>query len=275
MLQQAVKHRYRSVFVSDVHLGLRACRADLLTDFLRRVTCDQLYLVGDIIDGWRLRKSWYWDCHHEEAMRLVLEMARDGVVVTYIPGNHDEVLRGWLGLEVSGVRLVRRAEHRTADGRRILVMHGDEFDGVMRCRCAQVMGWMGDRGYDASLWLNRWCNVVRSCFGYPYWSLAQWLKCRVRQAMSAVARFEQALAHEARRTGFDGVICGHVHCPKLRQFDQVTYMNDGDWVESCTALVEHFDGRFELLNWAEQSAPSRLAAAWRQPALAAGSRISA
>lgn len=273
MLEQAAKHRYRSVFVSDIHLGLRECRADLLADFLRRVTCDHLYLVGDVIDGWQLRKSWYWDRHHEEAVRLVLEMARDGVAVTYIPGNHDEVLRGWLGLEITGMRLVRRAEHRTADGRRILVVHGDEFDGVMRC--ARFVAWLGDRGYDASLRLNRWCNAVRSRFGYPYWSLAQWLKCQVTQAMTAVARFEHALVHEAGRLGFDGVICGHVHCPKLQQFDRVSYMNDGDWVESCTALVEHFDGRFELLNWAEQPARERRASAWRQPALAAGSRISA
>jgi len=271
--EQAAKHRYRSIFVSDLHLGLRECRADLLVDFLRRVSCDQLYLVGDIIDGWRLRKSWHWDRHHGDAVRQLLEMARSGVAVTYIPGNHDEVLRGWLGLEITGVRLVRRAEHRTADGRRILVLHGDEFDDVMRC--ARILTWLGDRGYDVSVRLNYWCNAVRSRFGYPDWSLAHWLKRQVSQAASAVARFEHTLAQEARRMGFDGVICGHVHCPRLRQFDQVTYMNDGDWVESCTALVEHFDGRFELLHWAERAVRRRRAApAYRQPALVAGSRIS-
>ena len=244
------RRRYRTVFVSDVHLGMRGCRADLLADFLNRIGCAQLYLVGDIIDGWRLRKSWYWDPHHDEVLRRVLKMARSGTEVTYIPGNHDELFRNWLGqgLEVAGVRLMRDAVHEAADGRRFLVMHGDEFDGVIRY--AKVIAHLGDWAYDAALTLNRWFNAARQRLGYPYWSLSQWLKRQVKEAVKAIDRFELALANEARRRGLDGVICGHIHHAEMREVHGIAYMNDGDWVESCTALVEHEDGRFELLDWA-------------------------
>jgi UDP-2,3-diacylglucosamine pyrophosphatase LpxH len=258
MQRADTKRRYRGVFISDVHLGTRGCRADYLADFLRHAECDTLYLVGDIIDGWRLRKSWYWDADHDEVIRQVLKLARSGTKVVYIPGNHDEIFRNWLGqgLEVAGVQLTREAVHQAADGRRFLVIHGDEFDGVIRY--AKLLAHLGDWAYDSALVLNRWFNEVRRRLGYPYWSLSQWLKRQVKEAVKAIDRFELALANEARRRGLDGVICGHIHHAEMREVHGISYMNDGDWVESCSALVEHADGRFELLDWAREM---RLAAA--------------
>ena len=240
---------YRSVFISDTHLGTRGCRSDFLADFLSRTSCSQLYLVGDIIDGWRLRRSWYWDETHDDVLRLILRHARGGAEVTYIPGNHDEMFRAWLALrlEVAGIRLRRDAEHVTATGRRLLVMHGDEFDSVVRY--ARVLALLGDWAYTTALMLNRWFNAARRRLGYPYWSLSAWLKRQVKEAVKAIDRFESALAAEARRRGFDGVVCGHIHHAEMREVGGVLYINDGDWVESCTALVEHMDGRLELVDW--------------------------
>ncbi len=244
------RHRYRSVFISDLHLGTRGCRSDFLVDFLRRVHCENLYLVGDIIDGWRLRKSWYWDADCDEVLRLILRHARGGAEVTYIPGNHDEMFRQWLplGLEIAGIRLRKEAVHTTADDRRLLVTHGDEFDSVVRY--AKFLALLGDWAYTAALSLNTWFNAVRRRLGLPYWSLSQWLKRQVKEAVKAIDRFESALANEARRRGFDGVVCGHIHHAEMRDVNGVLYINDGDWVESCTALVEHHDGRLELVDWA-------------------------
>ena len=253
MQQTFVRRHYRTVFLSDLHLGLRASRADLLLDFLGGMDCGRIVLVGDIVDGWRLRKSWYWDAHHDEVIRLLLRKTREGVEILYIPGNHDEMFRDWVGLEVAGIHLVQQAEHVTADGRRLLVMHGDEFDSVVRYW--PLLAHLGDWAYDAALLLNRWFNTARRRMGYPYWSLSQWLKRRVKEAVKAIDRFEESLAHEALRGGYDGVICGHIHHAEMRDIGGVTYMNTGDWVESCTALVEHPDGRFELLDWSRRSPP--------------------
>jgi len=241
---------YRSVFISDTHLGTRGCRSDFLADFLACVSCEHLYLVGDIIDGWRLRKSWYWDEMHDEVLRLILRHARTGGEVTYIPGNHDEMFRAWLplGLEVAGIKLRREAVHRTAAGKRLLVMHGDEFDSVVRY--AKFLALLGDGAYTVALIVNRWFNAARRKLGYPYWSLSAWLKRQVKEAVKAIDRFEGALAGEAKRRGFDGVVCGHIHHAEMREVQGVLYINDGDWVESCTALVEHHDGRLELIDWA-------------------------
>lgn len=242
--------RYRTIFISDLHLGTRGCRSDFLADFLRRTASDRLYLVGDIIDGWRLRKSWYWDAFHDEVLKLILNKARTGTEVTYIPGNHDEMFRTWLpvGLEVCGIRLRREAVHETADMKRLLVMHGDEFDSVVRY--ARFLALLGDGAYTAALVVNRWFNAVRRRLGYPYWSLSAWLKRQVKGAVKAIDRYENALVGEARRRGMDGVVCGHIHHAEMRVVNGVLYLNDGDWVESCTALVEHHDGRLELLDWA-------------------------
>ncbi len=241
---------YRSVFISDTHLGTRGCRSEFLADFLRRTTCQNLYLVGDIIDGWRLRKSWYWDEHHDDVLRQILRQARAGTQVTYIPGNHDEMFRSWLpaNVDISGIRLRKEAEHVTADGKRLLIIHGDEFDNVVRY--AKFLALLGDWAYAGALVINRWFNTVRRRFGLPYWSLSAWLKRQVKEAVKAIDRFEFALAAEARRRGFDGVVCGHIHHAEIREVEGVMYMNDGDWVESCTALVEHHDGRMELVDWA-------------------------
>lgn len=244
--------RYRTVFISDLHLGTRGCRADLLLDFLRRVDCETLYLVGDIVDGWRLKRSWYWTPAFDAVLRQVMGMARNGTEVIYIPGNHDEMLRDWIGLEIAGVRLAAEAVHETADGRRFLVIHGDEFDGVIRY--AKFLAHLGDWAYDWALTLNRIFNAARRRLGYPYWSLSQWLKLQVKEAVKAIDRFEMALAGEARRRGLQGVICGHIHHAEMRNVGGVLYVNDGDWVESCTALVEHQDGRFELLDWSRRAA---------------------
>jgi UDP-2,3-diacylglucosamine pyrophosphatase LpxH len=245
---------YRSVFVSDTHLGTRGARCDFLADFLRRTSCQHLFLVGDIIDGWRLRKSWYWDENHDDVLRQILRQARGGTVVTYIPGNHDEMFRAWLGpaalggLEIAGILLRKEAVHVTAAGVRLLVLHGDEFDSVVRY--AKFLALLGDGAYSIALVVNRWFNSLRRRLGYPYWSLSAWLKRQVKGAVKAVDRFEIALAGEARRRGFDGVVCGHIHHAEMREVQGVLYINDGDWVESCTALVEHHDGRLELIDWA-------------------------
>jgi UDP-2,3-diacylglucosamine pyrophosphatase LpxH len=244
---------YRSVFVSDTHLGTRGARCDFLANFLLRNSCQKLFLVGDIFDGWRLRKSWYWDEHHDEVLRQILRHARAGAEVVYIPGNHDEMFRAWLpmGLEIAGIKLRREAEHTTADGKRLLVMHGDEFDSVVRY--AKFLALLGDQAYAAALICNRWFNALRRRLGYPYWSLSAWLKRQVKEAVKAVDRFESALANEARRRGFDGVVCGHIHQAEMRVVHGILYLNGGDWVESCTALVEHHDGRFELIDWAAEN----------------------
>ena len=249
------KTRYRAVFISDTHLGTRGCRTDFLADFLASMSCEHLFLVGDIVDGWRLRKSWYWDAAHDRVIRLILKHARDGAAVTYVPGNHDEMFRAWLpspldpaSLEVAGIALRNEASHTMADGRRLLVIHGDEFDGVLRY--ARFLAVVGDGAYTGSLVVNRWFNQVRRRLGYPYWSLSQWLKRQVKGAVKAIDLFETALASEARRRGFDGVVCGHIHHAEMRMVNGILYVNDGDWVESCTALVEHHDGQLELLDWA-------------------------
>ncbi len=244
---------YRAVFISDTHLGTKGCRGDFLADFLGHVACDTLYLVGDIIDGWRLKKSWYWDRHHDEVLRLILRMARTGTDVVYIPGNHDEMFRTWLPmkLEIAGIRLCQDAVHETADGRKLLVMHGDAFDSVVRY--AKFLALLGDRAYTAALVVNRWFNALRRRLGLPYRSLSAWLKRQVKGAVKAIDRFERALSDEARRRGLDGVVCGHIHHAEMRDIDGMLYINDGDWVESCTALVEHEDGRLELIDWAERN----------------------
>ena len=241
---------YRSVFISDTHLGTRGCRSGFLADFLAQTSCQHLFLVGDIIDGWRLRKSWYWDATHDDVLRQIVRHARAGANVTYIPGNHDEMFRSWLpiGLEICGIKLCRESEHITADGKRLLILHGDEFDSVVRY--ARFLALLGDWAYTAALSMNRWFNVGRRLLGYPYWSLSAWLKRQVKEAVKAIDRFEIAVADEARRRGFDGVVCGHIHHAEMRDVNGILYMNDGDWVESCTALVEHHDGTFELIDWA-------------------------
>jgi len=242
--------RFRTIFISDTHLGTSGCNADLLFDFLKSVECETLYLVGDIIDGWRLKRGWFWPTRHNDVVRRVLKMAKKGTRVVYIPGNHDEVLRDFVGLGFGDIEILPEAIHETADGRRLLVLHGDEFDGVVLY--ARWLAFLGDHAYVALLHLNRGFNVCRRALGLPYWSLSAHMKKKVKNAVEFVCRYEEAVAHAALERGADGVVCGHIHCAEIRQFGDITYYNDGDWVESCTALVEHFDGRMEILDWAER-----------------------
>ena len=241
--------RYRTIFISDVHLGTRGCQAELLLDFIRHVECDTLYLVGDIIDGWKLRSGWYWPQAHNDVVQKILRLARKGVKVIYVPGNHDEVVRDFCGVHFGGVLVARDTIHETADGRRFLVTHGDEFDGVVQH--ARWLAFVGDYAYRTALFLNTLFNRVRRRLGFGYWSLSAFLKTRVKNALQFIENFEAAVAEEARRRGVDGVICGHIHKAELRDMGGVMYLNDGDWVESCTALAEHMDGTLEILEWAK------------------------
>jgi len=241
------KLRFRTIWLSDIHLGTTGCNAALLVDFLKSTECETLYLVGDIIDGWRLKRSWYWHPSHNDVVRRVLKKARKGTRVVYIPGNHDEALRPYVGLNLGGVELLAEAVHVTADGRRLLVLHGDEFDTVVLY--ARWLAFLGDYAYVLLLKLNTGFNLLRRKFNLPYWSLSAYLKKKVKNAVEYVSRYEHAVIHAAEQRGIDGVVCGHIHSAEIAQFGSVTYYNDGDWVESCTALVEHADGRMEILDW--------------------------
>ena len=250
------KRKYRTVWISDIHLGTRGCNAELLLDFLRSIECDTLYLVGDILDGWRLRKGWYWPDAHNEVVRRLLKLAHRGTRVVLIAGNHDEMLRPYAGMSFGGVTIALETIHVTADGRRLLVVHGDGFDSVVLY--ARWLAFLGDQAYDLLLRLNVVINAVRRWLQLPYWSLSAYLKKRVKNAVQFIGAFEEAVAHAARDAGVDGVVCGHIHSAEIRQIGSVTYYNDGDWVESCTALVEDRDGTMSIVDWAEEQ---RLAAA--------------
>ena len=239
--------RYRTVFLSDIHLGTRGCQATILLDFIRGMECESLYLVGDIIDGWKLKSGWYWPQTHNDVVQKVLRMARKGTRVIYIPGNHDDRVRDSCGVHFGGVIVARDAIFETAAGRRYLVTHGDEFDGVIHH--AKWLAFLGDWAYRALLSLNTTWNLVRRRMGFGYWSLSAFVKVKVKNALQFIENFEAAVADEARRRGVDGVICGHIHKAERRMIGGIEYINDGDWVESCTALVEHFDGRLELISW--------------------------
>lgn len=241
---------YRAVFVSDTHLGTRAARVDLLLDFLKHISCDKLFLVGDIIDGWQLKNRWYWDTDHNDVIRRVLKMAKHGTEVIYIPGNHDEGLRGFEGNNMAGVQLEYETIYEALDGKRYWVLHGDKFDGVVKY--AKWLAHLGDHAYVMLLRLNTAVNWARRKMGYSYWSLSAYLKHKVKNAVEYIGRYEEAVAAEAERMGVDGVICGHIHHAERRTFGKVEYMNDGDWVESCTALVESTDGEWDILYWADE-----------------------
>ena len=239
----------RTLFLSDIHLGTRGSQAELLLDFLKWHDAETIYLVGDIIDGWRLKKSWYWPQAHNDVVQKLLRKGRKGARLVYIPGNHDEFLRDYLGLQLGGVELVDRVIHETADGKRLLVMHGDQFDVVVRH--AKWLAFLGDHAYNLALALNTVVGKVRRKLGFEYWSLSAWAKLKVKNAVSFIGAFEQALLTEAKRVGADGVVCGHIHHATIRDDLGVRYINTGDWVESCTAIVEHHDGRIEMIRWAD------------------------
>lgn len=241
------KRRHRAVFISDLHLGTPGCQAQALLDFLKEHTSDHLYLVGDIIDGWQLRRRWYWPQAHNDVVQKILRSARKGTRVVYVPGNHDEFARQFAGHPFGGIELVEEAVHVTADGRRLWVVHGDYFDGVIQC--AKWLAYVGDSLYELTLKLNRHLNSLRARLGLPYWSLSAYLKLKVKKAVNFISDFETAVAHEARRRGLQGVVCGHIHHAEMREIDGILYCNDGDWVESLTALVEDHEGRLEIVRW--------------------------
>jgi UDP-2,3-diacylglucosamine pyrophosphatase LpxH len=241
---------YRSVFISDVHLGTPDCQAEMLLDFLRHMSCDKLFLVGDIVDGWRLKSGLHWPQSHNDVVQKLLRFARKGTTVTYIPGNHDAWVRDFGGVHFGGVQVTLEAQHQTADGRRFLVIHGDRFDAVTRRPFLKSL--LGEAAYKTLAASNTTLNWLRRRLGFGYWSLSTYLKTAVGGARRFIAAFEEGLAGEARRRGFDGVICGHIHRAQMREINGVLYVNDGDWVESCTVLVEHASGDLEILDWAAQ-----------------------
>lgn len=248
-------NRYRTIWISDIHLGTAGCQADALLHFLKHNESDTLYLVGDIIDGWQLRKNWFWPQSHNDVIQKVLRKARKGTQVVFIPGNHDEAARQFAGMTFGDIPILDSAVHVTADGKRLWVVHGDEFDQVVRY--AKWLAYLGDTLYTFALTLNRMLNNVRIKLGYPYWSLSQFLKQQVKNAVNFILEFEHALIHEAKHRGYDGVVCGHIHKAEIKQVDGLLYCNDGDWVESLTALVEHPCGTLEILHWPHRDVPAR------------------
>ncbi|WP_230979449.1 UDP-2,3-diacylglucosamine diphosphatase [Steroidobacter gossypii] len=242
--------RFRSVFISDVHLGFRGCSADYLLDFLHSIQTDNLYLVGDIIDLWSLKRAFFWPQEHNNVIRTILGKAKAGTRVIYIPGNHDSVFRDYAGMVFGNVEIHREIVHENVDGRRFLVLHGDEFDSVIKA--SPLLEALGNRAYAFILRLNRYVNFFRRRFGFPYWSIAAFLKHKVKNAVNYISNFERALADEAKRRNLDGVICGHIHRAEIADIGGITYCNDGDWVESCTVLTEDDQGRMALLRWTEQ-----------------------
>lgn len=242
-------HQYRSIFLSDLHLGTRNSQADLLLDFLKYNEAEHIYLVGDIIDGWQIKRGWYWPQAHNDVLQKILRKARKGVKVTYVPGNHDEFAREYCGMSFGGIEVVERAIHTTADNKKFLVIHGDQFDIVV-CN-ARWLAYLGDWAYEWAIFINTYYNIARRLFGAGYWSFSAWAKMKVKNAVKFINDFEVLLASEAKKHDLDGVVCGHIHHPTIKTIDSVKYINIGDFVESCTAIAEHEDGHFEIIYWNE------------------------
>ena len=245
-IEQEGRH-YRTLFVSDLHLGTRASQADAFLEFLKTHDADTIFLVGDIVDLWRVKRGPVWLQSHNDVLQKLLRKVRKGTRIIFIPGNHDEGLREFCGTQFGGIRIERNAIHETADGRRLLIMHGDEFDVVVRY--AKWLAFVGDRSYELALAMNHPLNWVRKHLGFGYWSLSAYLKYRVKSAVNFIGEFEHALAAEARRRGVDGIVCGHIHHAADRIIDDVRYLNCGDWVESCTAIAEDHNGTLRVLRW--------------------------
>ncbi|MDT8409894.1 MAG: UDP-2,3-diacylglucosamine diphosphatase [Wenzhouxiangellaceae bacterium] len=245
-----LKRNVRTIWISDVHLGYPGCSAEYLLEFIRDMRCDTLYLVGDIIDFWSLKKKRHWPQAHNNVLRSILGKAKHDTRVIYVPGNHDEAMRAYDGMTLGNVEIHDRIVHETADGRRLLVMHGDQFDSAVVN--SKFIGLIGSAGYDFLLRINRYVNWCRARFGSDYWSLASAVKHKVKKAVKYISNFESAVAHEAHRQQVDGLVCGHIHRAELTRLNGITYMNCGDWVESCTALIEYHDGTLELLKLADK-----------------------
>ena len=239
--------KYRTIFISDFHLGSKGCQSSMLLDFLRNTRSDYLYLVGDIIDGWRLKNKWFWPQEHNDVVQKILRKARHGTKVYYVSGNHDELVRKFVPINLGEVNIVNEAIHITADNKKLLILHGDKFDAIIRV--APWLAHLGDYAYDFALWINVTLNKIRKTLGYKYWSLSKFLKLKVKKAVSYINRYEEVVANYAFKKNMNGVVCGHIHHASDRIIGDVHYYNDGDWVENCSALVEHFDGKLELIYW--------------------------
>ncbi|MGH1415551.1 MAG: UDP-2,3-diacylglucosamine diphosphatase [Pelagimonas sp.] len=248
--------RNRTLFLSDIHLGTRGCSAELLLNFLREHDADTIYLVGDIFDGWALRRGWHWPQSHNDVVQALLKKTHKGTRVVFVPGNHDEVMRNYLGTHFGGIEVMRTADFTALDGKRYLVTHGDQFDAVVMN--AKWLAHLGDRAYGFMIWMNPKFNRLRSLWSGRYWSLSKWAKQQVKSAVNFIGEYESVLAEEARRGGYDGVICGHIHHAAIKDIKGIAYVNTGDWVESCTAVVEGADGRLTLLDWEAEKAASMM-----------------
>ncbi|WP_179784665.1 MULTISPECIES: UDP-2,3-diacylglucosamine diphosphatase [unclassified Rhizobium] len=248
---QIETRQFRTLFISDVHLGSKAAKTDFLLDFLKHHEADTIILVGDIIDGWRLRRSWYWPQGCNDVVQKLLRKARKGTRIVYIPGNHDEFLREFPGMHFGGIEVAERMIHEAADGKKYLIIHGDEFDVVVRN--ARLLAYLGDWAYDAAIAINIAIAAVRRRIGLPYWSFSAWAKLQVKHAVNFIGEFQRVVADEARRNNVEGVICGHIHHAVMEDMDGIRYINTGDWVESCTAIAENADGTFELITWMQTS----------------------
>ncbi len=247
MTDEPETHHFRTLFVSDAHLGKRGTQADLFLDFLRYHGADTIFLVGDMIDGWALKGGWYWPQSHNDVVQKLLRKVRKGARVVFLPGNHDEFARDYLGMSFGGIEVLDTVVHDMADGRRFLIIHGDQFDIVVTN--ARWLALLGDWAYEAALSSNVWFNKVRRALGFSYWSFSAWAKLKVKDAVKFIGTFEKTLVEEARKRGAQGVVCGHIHHPVIREIDGITYVNTGDFVESCTAVAEHYDGRLEIITW--------------------------
>lgn len=245
------RHTYRSIWISDTHLGTRGSKAELLCEFLKYNHCETLYLVGDIIDGWRMQKKAYWPQAHVNVIRRVLTRSKRGTKVVYVTGNHDEFLRRYSGLSFGNIHLVDEYIHETPNGNKFWVIHGDAFDSIISNQ--KWLALVGDWAYETLLQFNYYLNRIRSLFGMEYWSLSAYLKYKVKQAVNYINSYEQTLANECLKRGYQGVVCGHIHHPEITMIDNICYANSGDWVESCSALVEHSNGELEVIRWADRA----------------------
>lgn len=246
--------KYRSIWISDVHLGYKGCKAEFLLDFLRSTETEYLFLVGDIIDVWSMQKTMHWPQAHNNIIRAILGKAKQGAKVIYIPGNHDDIFRAHAGMVLGNLEIHEEYEHTTLGGKKVLMLHGDKYDTLMKS--GMKFGWItefvGSLGYDFLLFVNRWLDKLRRFLGFSYWSFAKYLKSKVRNAMRHVEQFERVVAKDAQRQGYDMVVCGHIHHAEIRQIDNILYCNDGDWIEHCTALVEKTNGEIELIHWSDK-----------------------
>ncbi|WP_162653131.1 UDP-2,3-diacylglucosamine diphosphatase [Lentilitoribacter sp. Alg239-R112] len=262
--------QYRALFLSDIHLGTRGCQAEMLLDFLREYDAEYIYLVGDIFDGWRLRKGWYWPQSHNDVVQKILRKGRKGSKIIYVPGNHDEVMRNYLGTHFGGIDVKEKDIYTALSGEKFLIIHGDQFDMVVMN--AKWLAYLGDWAYETILKINTSVNRIKRLWGGQYWSLSRWAKHKVKSAVNFIGDYEAVLSSEAEKADVNGIICGHIHHPAMHDVNGIKYINTGDWVESCTAVIEHLDGTFELIEWSKVTRLRTEARSSKKMQLVAGGR---